>query len=72
MEAMVLSLVGGIIGVLTSAGVVFLLNAYTTQTAIIDSTIIFAAVLFSGAIGVFSGFYPVKKAAGLSPIEALR
>lgn len=72
MEALVLSLVGGIIGIIISMGVVFILNEYTTQTAIIDPTIIIIAVLFSGAVGVFFGFYPAQKAARLNPIDALR
>jgi putative ABC transport system permease protein len=72
MEAMVLSLVGGIIGLLISVGVVYLLNEYTNQTAMINPTIIFIAFIFSGVVGVFFGFYPARKAASLNPIDALR
>ena len=71
-EAIVLSLAGGLIGVLLSVGVVFILNNYTGMMAVIRPEIIFIAVSFSGIIGIFFGFYPARKAANLNPIDALR
>ena len=71
-EAIVLSLAGGLIGVLLSVGVVFILNNYSGMMAVIRPEIIFIAVSFSGIIGIFFGFYPARKAANLNPIDALR
>jgi putative ABC transport system permease protein len=71
-EAIVLSLAGGIIGILLSFGVVFILNNYSGMMAVINPEIIFIAVSFSGIIGIFFGFYPARKAANLNPIDALR
>jgi putative ABC transport system permease protein len=71
-EAIVLSLAGGLIGVLLSVGIIFILNNYTSMTAVISPTIIFISVGFAGIIGVFFGFYPARKAANLNPIDALR
>lgn len=71
-EAIVLSFAGGLIGVLLSFGVVFILNDYTGMMAVISPEIIFIAVSFSAIIGVFFGFYPARKAANLNPIDALR
>jgi len=71
-EAIVLSLIGGIIGILLAAGVVFALNKLTSLNALINPGIVFLAFFFSGAVGVFFGFYPARKAAGLNPIDALR
>jgi putative ABC transport system permease protein len=71
-EAIVLSLAGGLIGILLSFAMVFILNNYTSMAAVIDPTIIFIAFGFAGMIGIFFGFYPAKKAANLNPIDALR
>lgn len=71
-EAIVLSFAGGLIGVLLSFGVVFILNNYTGMIAVIRPEIVFVAVSFSAVIGVFFGFYPARKAANLNPIDALR
>lgn len=71
-EAIVLSLSGGIIGVILSFVISYLLNNYTDQTTYIKPQIIMIAFGFAGAIGIFFGFYPAKKAANLNPIDALR
>jgi putative ABC transport system permease protein len=71
-EAIVLSLAGGLIGVLLSLAITFILNTYTSMVAVISPEIIFIAVSFAGIIGIFFGFYPARKAANLNPIDALR
>ena len=72
MEALVLSLVGGIIGaVLGVAG--SLIVGWTTELPTSVSVLsVVTAFLFSAAIGLFFGIYPAKKAAELDPIFALR
>jgi putative ABC transport system permease protein len=71
-EAIVLSLSGGIIGILLSFLITYILNNYTDQSAYIKPEIIMIAFGFAGGIGVFFGFYPARKAAALNPIDALR
>ncbi|HKK20666.1 MAG TPA: FtsX-like permease family protein, partial [candidate division Zixibacteria bacterium] len=71
-EAVVLSLAGGLIGILLSALVVAGLGRFTQLHPIISPQIITISVLFAGAVGVFFGFYPARKAAALNPIDALR
>jgi len=71
-EAIVLSLSGGIIGVLLSFLIAYILNNYTEQAAYIKPQIIMIAFGFAGIIGIFFGFYPARKAAALNPIDALR
>lgn len=71
-EAIVLSLAGGLIGVLLSVGIIFVLTNYIGMAAVIRPEIIFIAVTFAGIIGIFFGFYPARKAANLNPIDALR
>jgi putative ABC transport system permease protein len=71
-EAIVLSLSGGIAGILLAYGIAYFMNHFTDLNALIQPTIITISFLFSGAVGVFFGFYPARKAATLNPIDALR
>ncbi len=71
-EAIVLSFSGGVIGVLLSFLITYLINEYTSQTAYIKPQIILLAFGFAVFIGVFFGFYPARKASELNPIDALR
>ncbi|MBU3916255.1 FtsX-like permease family protein, partial [bacterium] len=71
-EAVILSVIGGIIGILTGIGIAQLLSALSGLSVITNPLIITIAVLFAAFIGVFFGYYPAKKAANMNPIEALR
>ncbi|MDA8440909.1 MAG: ABC transporter permease [Peptococcaceae bacterium] len=71
-EAVVLSLAGGVIGMLVGIGGAFLASYLLNWPPLISWTTILIAVLFSAAVGIFFGIYPANKAARLDPIEALR
>jgi putative ABC transport system permease protein len=71
-EAVVLSCLGGAIGILTGVGTALLLTNVLHWRVSISPIAIVTAVVFSMAIGIFFGFYPARKAARLDPIEALR
>lgn len=71
-EAVVLSLAGGIIGILLSFAISIGLDRFTDLSTVINPNIVVISALFSGAVGVFFGFYPARKAASLNPIDALR
>jgi putative ABC transport system permease protein len=71
-EAVVMAATGGIIGIFLGIGSSEVLKQWAQWPTHIDPTIVAIAFLFSGAVGVFFGFYPAKKAATLDPIEALR
>ena len=71
-EAMVLSLIGGIIGVVFGiASSIIVAKAMQWPTAVSPLSVI-GAVAFSAAVGIFFGYYPARKASRLDPIEALR
>ena len=77
-EAAILTVIGGLIGIilgiLAAYGICSVISGSIGMMIIpgISPTVIFVATLFSCAVGVFFGIYPAKKAARLSPIEALR
>ena len=71
-EAVVMAATGGLIGILLGVGSSEVIKQWAQWPTLINPAIIAIAFLFSGAVGVFFGFYPAKKAANLDPIEALR
>jgi putative ABC transport system permease protein len=71
-EAIVLSLSGGLIGILLAFGVTSLLTTFAGMTTVINPLTILMAFAFSAAVGIFFGFYPARKASNLNPIDALR
>ena len=71
-EAVTLSSVGGVIGIIFGIGVSQILSSYANWPTLISISSIVVAFLFSAAVGIFFGFYPARKAAALDPIEALR
>jgi ABC-type antimicrobial peptide transport system permease subunit len=71
-EAMTLSLVGGLIGVGAGLGASYLLASASGWQVHITMQPILLAFGFSAAVGIFFGIYPAQKASALNPIEALR
>jgi putative ABC transport system permease protein len=71
-EAIVISIAGGAVGIGIGYLVSELLRQYQGLAATVPINAVLIAVLFSAAVGIFFGFYPARKAAGLDPIEALR
>lgn len=71
-EAISLSAVGGIIGIITGIAAAKIIAAMKNWPSLISPASIIVAFLVSTAVGVFFGFYPARKAARLDPIEALR
>ena len=71
-EAVVLSLMGGVAGILFGLTASYFITQTLGWPVLVSPIVIGIAVLFSMAVGVFFGFYPARKAAQLDPIEALR
>jgi putative ABC transport system permease protein len=71
-EAIVISLIGGLIGIGLGFGLSAAVQKFMQWPAVISPNAIALAFGFAAVTGVFFGFYPARKAAGLDPIEALR
>jgi putative ABC transport system permease protein len=71
-EGVVLSVSGGIMGLVLGIVGAFIFAHTSGWPALVDAGTVCIAILFSGAVGVFFGFYPAFKASRLHPIEALR
>jgi putative ABC transport system permease protein len=71
-EALMLSLIGGLIGVVTGIGGSWLFQTLGGMRTVVIPNSIFLAFSSAAAVGIFFGFYPANKAAQLDPIEALR
>ena len=71
-EAVTLSLIGGVIGIAAGVGGAEALSYFAEWRTLVAPQAIGLAFGFAAAVGVFFGFYPARKAARLDPIEALR
>ena len=71
-EAVTLSLIGGVIGIALGLGGSYAIAYLAEWRTLLNVQAVLLAFGFSAAVGVFFGFYPARKAAQLNPIEALR
>ena len=71
-EAMILSVIGGIIGLLFGLGIAWIGMTIAGVGLVVNPMAVILAILFSAAVGLFFGIFPAKKAAKADPIEALR
>ena len=71
-ESVVLSLAGGVIGILFGAALAVAISRVMGWPVLVSSLAVIVSFVFSAAVGVFFGYYPAHRAASLDPIEALR
>lgn len=71
-EAVTLTFLGGFVGIIFGWTASFLVSKFSSLTTSISISSVFLAFGVSAAIGIIFGFYPARRAANLSPIEALR
>lgn len=71
-EAVLLSVTGGVAGIVMGIAFSLAIAKFAGWATPISAVAVAGGFLFSAAVGIFFGFYPARKAAGLDPIEALR
>ncbi|MBQ3795934.1 MAG: ABC transporter permease [Butyrivibrio sp.] len=71
-EAAILTLLGGIVGIVVGIGMAYIICTAIGFEVIVTPTSVIGAALFSVLIGLFFGLYPARKAAKMKPIDALR
>jgi putative ABC transport system permease protein len=71
-ESIILTIVGGVLGMILGIILSLIISSFLSLPPSISIESILLAVGISGGIGILFGWYPAKKAADLSPIEALR
>jgi putative ABC transport system permease protein len=71
-ESIVLSVTGGALGIILGVTLSLAIPKLLGWPTLISAAAIIGSVLFSAAVGIFFGYYPARKAAGLDPIDALR
>jgi putative ABC transport system permease protein len=71
-ESLVLSLVGGFVGVMIGGSLAAVVARFLGWPTLVSAISVLISFVFATAIGIFFGYYPAHKAAALDPIEALR
>jgi putative ABC transport system permease protein len=71
-EAVTLSLIGGVIGIALGLGGSYAIAYFAQWRTLVSPEAVALAFVFSAAVGVFFGFYPARRASRLNPIDALR
>lgn len=71
-EAVLLSILGGIIGIIFGTGLSYLASILLDMPFVIDTQAIALSFLVCSVIGIFFGWYPARKASNLNPIDAVR
>jgi len=71
-EALTLSLIGGIAGIIIGSTGSFILSTFFDIPSVVSLLSVLVSFSFSGLVGIFFGFYPAYKASLLNPIDALR
>jgi macrolide transport system ATP-binding/permease protein len=71
-EAVLLSVIGGGVGVITGGLVSYLISSIAEWPTLLSPVAMIGAFVFSAFVGIFFGYYPAYRASRLNPVEALR